>query len=280
MMVTVKSAPRTLAAQRLAAAVRAPAWSKADPASAGNPAANPDSDRVRRAGWAETEIILTSAAPLSGMRLMTAHILQEAERKLLRLKVEARTAAASGDRKAALRIARELAVIAREIVDAAQDYAAAEAQPDLVSPALNGAAARIRAEAPADGGGAIDAGALAGEAAAAAAGAAQAGSATGEPNALGPAGTESECRHIRQEADQGLPVAPPPPDGPNGETLLAKAHRLFEEAMDLLHAMEQLIGRHSAREGSGAGDAPIGRPVWPFAPPIVSASTARPAASR
>jgi hypothetical protein len=277
MMVAVNSVALTLRAQRSTAAARVPA---ARPASGGaaTPAADTGSEPVRRARKAEMESILGSLAPPpSGMRAMAARILQEAERKLLRLEAEARTAAASGDRKAALRIARDLAVIARQIADTAQDYAVAEAQPDPVSPALVKAAARIGAEARSGAGGTVDAGSLVGEAAAAAAEAAQAAqaaSAAEEPDTARPepAEADGETRRIRQAPDPRPASANPSPSGsgdPHGETILAKACRLFDEAMALLHAMEALIGGRSVRTGRivradpvrPAGTAPVSVPA-------------------
>ncbi|MBP1181733.1 hypothetical protein [Methylobacterium sp. PvR107] len=181
----------------------------------------------------------------TGIHDMAAHLLQEAERKLVRLRAEAQAARVAGDRRAADRIARELVVLARQISDAAQDDAVAEAAPDFVSPALAKAAARTSAAsgaAPAN---------LAGEAEAAASEATQAAAADGDPGAEQP-----ELRGDAGEVSPSQPVdREPVPDSPvtrgsggaEDESVPSMAHRLLDEAETLLGAMEQLAGRRSSR---------------------------------
>ena len=229
---------------------------------------------LRRARRTEMESLLASMASAPpGAHATAAHTLQEAERKLARLKAEARAAAVSGDRKAVRQIARDLAVIARVIADAAQDYAVAEAQPDLVSPALAKAAARMNA--PSQVGATIDAGALVGEAAAAAAEVSQ--DAT-ESEALDTAAPQKA--EIRPPVDSG-----PAPDsapsrgsgGPRDEDILVKAHRLFEEAVEWLHAMAALISRRPSQADQAEPAEPI--PVWPLGLSSPSADAPLPVAS-
>ncbi|MCJ2089494.1 hypothetical protein MKK88_26395 [Methylobacterium sp. E-005] len=227
---------------------------------------------LSRARRAEMEILLASMASAPpGADRMAAQSLQAAERKLVRLKAEARAAAASGDRRAARAIARDLAVLARQIADVAQDYAVAQAQPDLVSPALAKAAARMKAAAPPDAGEAIDAGVMVGEAAAAAAEVAGVAAAPEEPGTARPdaSAIDSESRQIQQPADRDLAPLAPPPSGPGGardEGILVKAHRLFEDALELLHALEAVVSRRSSWVGRLGLTAPTVMPVWPFAP--------------
>ncbi|SDN79389.1 hypothetical protein SAMN05216360_111112 [Methylobacterium phyllostachyos] len=244
---------------------------------------DPALEAVRRARRAEMETLLASMASAPpATRAMAAHTLQEAERKLVRLKAEARVAAASGDRKAARLIARDLAVIARAIADAAQDYAVAEAQPDVVSPALARAAARMNAASPARAGEAVDAEALVGEAASAAAEVTQAASEPDGPDTARPeqAEADSGSRDVQRPADPGPApdsAAPPASGAPRDEDILVKAHRLFEEAVDLLHAMAALISERPARAGHAEPVEPI--PVWPLGTLSASVSAAWPAAS-
>jgi hypothetical protein len=263
--------------RRSAAAVRAPAASPAPAAS--KPAADPVAQRVRQARSAGMEGLLASLArPPSSLRAATLRILQDAERKLLRLKEEARSA--SGGRRAALRVARELVVIARQIADAAQDYAVAQAQPDLVSPALAKAAARMKAEASADAGGTVDAAALAGEVAAAVAEATAIAAAPEKPDAVRPAPAEPDSHQLQQTQDQGLApgnALPPGAGGTPDEGLLGKARRLFEEAVELLRAMEDRIGRRSARTGRPEPAEPVAAPVWTVGSLSLSAGAAQPA---
>lgn len=258
--------------QRSATAVRALAESARRPRAQDDDAAAvvPESIRHAEAAAMGTLLAPLASAP-TGIHNMVAHILQEAERKLIRLKAEARAAAASGDRKAALHIARELAVVARQIADAAQDYAVAEAQPDFVSPALAKAAARIAAAGP------VNAEALVGDAAAAATEAAQVAAASGEPDRDRPEPPEAdgECRQPQQPADRGLePGSVPPPEaaGAHDEGILVKAHRLFEGAVDLLRAMEELISRRPARAGRTEPADPIRLPLRPVGGTAVTAN--------
>ncbi len=158
------------AAQRQAAAIR-PSEPGTGRARGEDRRVDAASEALNRARRTEMESLLASmAAAPPGADRMAAQVLQTAERKLVRLKAEARAAAATGDRKAARAIARDLAVLARQIADAAQDYAVAQARPDVVSPALGKAAARMNAaSAPPEARGGIDAGTLVGVAAVAAA---------------------------------------------------------------------------------------------------------------
>jgi|GEM_PF-3671213 len=245
---------------------------------------DPALEALRRARRAEMETLLASMASAPpANHAMAAHTLQEAERKLVRLKAEARAAAASGDRKAARQIARDLAVIARQIADAAQDYAVAEAQPDVVSPALAKAAARMNAAStPPEVGGEIDVGAMVGEASVAAAEIEEVAAAPEETDTARPdsADVDGEGRPIQQPADQGLAPIPPPPSGSSGapgEGILVKAHRLFEEAVDLLRAMDALASRRPSWASRIGLAAPTLLPVWPSV--IASAGAAQPAVS-
>ena len=190
-------------------------------------------------------LLASLAVAPTGFRDMAAHLLQEAERKLVRLRAEAQAARVAGDRRAADRIARELVVLARQIADVAQDYAVAEAAPDFVAPALAKAAARTGAAS-----GAAPA-SLAGEAEAAASEAVQAAAADGDPGAERPA--------PRGDAGEASPAQPadrdPAPGGPvtrgsggaEDESVPSMAHRLLDEAETLLGAMDQLAGRRSSR---------------------------------
>jgi hypothetical protein len=265
--------------RRSAASVRDPGATPAPAAS--RLAADPVADPLRQARSAEMEVLLTSLAqPPSGQRAAAARILQDAERKLVRLREEARAAAASGDRRAAGRVARELVVIARQIADAAQDYAVAEAQPDVVSPALTKAAARMKADASADAGGTIDAAALAGEAAAAIAEATGVAAASETTDAAQPAPAEADG-HQLQIPDQGLApgtAQPPRAGGTHDADILGKAHRLFEEAVGLLRALEEQIGRRSKRAGRTEPAEPIAIPVWTVGSLSLSGGGALPAA--
>ena len=258
--------------QRSATTVRAPAEMARRPCARDDEAAAIVPESIRHAEAAAMGTLLASLASApSGIRDMVAHILEEAERKLIRLKAEARAAAAAGDRKAARHIARELAVVARQIADAAQDYAVAEAQPDFVSPALAKAAARIAAAGP------VNAAALVGDAAAAAAEAAQGAAATGEPDPdrLEPPEAAGESRQPRQKADSGLEPGSVPPPGSAGaqdEGILVKAHRLFEAVVDLLRAMEALIGRRPARADQTEPIDPIRLPLRPVGGTAVTAN--------
>jgi hypothetical protein len=187
-------------------------------------------------------LLASLAVAPTGFRDMAAHLLQEAERKLVRLRAEAQAARVAGDRRAADRIARELVVLARQIADVAQDYAVAEAAPDFVSPALAKAAARTSAAAPAN---------LAGEAEAAASEAAQAAAADGDPGAerpvpRGDAGEASSSQPADREPVPGGPVTRGS-GGAEDESVPSMAHRLLEEAETLLGAMDQLAGRRSSR---------------------------------
>jgi hypothetical protein len=238
------------------------------------------SDIASRARRTETETLLASMASAPpGVHQMAAHILQEAERKLVRLKAEARAAAASGDRRTARAIARDLAVLARQIADAAQDYAVAQARPDVVSPALAKAAARMStAGAAPDAGGAIDVGAMVGAIAAAAAEVSQDAAAPEDPNTVRPDShvLDAESGQAQQPANQGLAPVAPPPSGSGGaheEGILVKAHRLFEEAGDLVRALDALASRRTSWAGRIGLAAPIVLPVWPVA--IVSAGAAQ-----
>ncbi|MCJ2019307.1 hypothetical protein MKK84_18000 [Methylobacterium sp. E-065] len=265
---------RVLPVLRSATAVRDPA--PVERRARDDARTDPTLEALRRARRAEMESLLASMAPAPpGAHAMAAHTLQEAERKLARLKAEARAAAASGDRKAARQIARDLAVLARVIAEAAQDYAVAEAQPDVVSPALAKAAARMNA--PSRAGDAIDAGSLVGKAASAAAEVTQDASETGAPDT---AASQKADGEIRQPVDSGTAPDSASPRGsgsPGDEDILIEAHRLFEEAVDWLHAMAALISRRPSRAGQTEPDAPI--PVWPLGLSLHSASAPRPVAS-
>ena len=203
------------------------------------------SEPLRSARRAEMESLLASLAVApTGIRDMAARLLQEAERKLVRLRAEAQAARAAGDRKTAERIARELVVLARQIADAAQDYAVAEATPDFVSPALAKAAARTSAE-----GGAAPA-TLVGEAEAVS-DATQAAAAEGDPSADTPdpreaAGEAALSQPADREPVPGSPVTRGPGSAED-ESVPSMAHRLLEAAEALLGAMEQLAGRRSSR---------------------------------
>ena len=239
----------------------------------GEAATDPASDILNRTRKAEMETLLASLASAPpGAEAQAANSLQAAERTLTRLKAEARAAATSGDRRAARSIARDLAVVARQIADAAQDYAVAQAQPDIVSPALAKAAARMNVAAPTGAGGAVDAGALIGEASAAAAEAAQAAAGAADPARPDSAGISGESLDVHQPGDSAKEPAGEPGRAPNGSSpigssgtqdddILVQAHRLFEEAMDLLRAMETLIGGQPARAGRAE---PGALPVWPL----------------
>ena len=258
---------------RFATAVRDPGPIERSARARDDARTDPALEALRRARRAEMESLLTSLASAPpGAHAMAAVTLQEAERKLVRLKAEARAAAASGDRKAARQIARDLAVLARVIADAAQDYAVAQAQPDVVSPALAKAAARMNA--PSQAGDAVAAGALVGEATSAAAEVTQAASETGAPDTAGPEKTEADGE-IRQPADSGPApesASPSGSGGPRDEDILVKAHRLFEEAVEWLHAMAALISRRPSRTGHADPAEPI--PVWPLG--LASPSTSAP----
>lgn len=256
--------------QRSATTVRAPAEKARRPRAQDDEAAAIVPESIRHAEAAAMGTLLASLASApSGIRDMVAHILQEAERKLIRLKAEARAAAASGDRKAARHIARELAVVARQIADAAQDYAVGEAQPDFVSPALAKAAARIAAAGP------VNAEALVGDVAAAAAEAAQVASGEPDTDRPEPAEADGESRQLQQKADRGLEPGSVPPPGSAGaqdEDILVKAHRLFEAAVDLLRAMEALSSRRPARADQTEPVDPIRLPLRPVGCTAVTAN--------
>lgn len=233
-----------------------------------------------RAKRTEMETLLASMASAPpGPDRMAAHILQEAERTLVRLKAEARAAAASGDRRAARAIARDLAALARQIADAAQDYAVAQAWPDVVSPALAKAAARMNAaSAPPDTGDDVDTGAMVGEAAVAATERAEISAAPEEPSTARPDSNavDAGSRLTQQPANHGLAPLTPPPSGAGSapeESLLVKAHRLFEDAVDLLRAMEAVASHRPSLVGRVVFFAPDALPVWPYA----IASAAQPA---
>ena len=206
----IASAP---AVQHQAVAVRDPAPSARRARAEARGPADAASDLLSRARRIETEALLASMASAPpGAHQMAAHILQEAERKLVRLKAEARAAAASGDRRAARALARELAVLARQIADAAQDYAVAQARPDVVSPALAKAAARMNAaSAPPEAGGAVDSGPLVGEAAVAASEVAEIAAAPEQAGTAQPDATpvNGESGPTQQPADQGLAATTP-----------------------------------------------------------------------
>lgn len=235
------------------------------------------SDILSRTRTAEMETLLTSLASAPpGAHTQAAHILQAAEQKLMRLKAEARSTTATGDRRAARSIARDLAVVARQIADAAQDYAVAQAQPDIVSPALAKAAARMNVAVATGAGGAVDAGAMVAEATTAAAEAAQAAAEAGAPASarLESAGADGESRRVREAGDPGPASDGSSPTGSGGaqdNDILVKAHRLFEEAVDLLHQMETLIGGRTAQAGRAE---PGALPVWPLVSIGVSAGAA------
>lgn len=253
MVGNVNGALPVLSVQRAQALARAPV---ARPTAAAGSAEGADparlgSDPLRSARRAETESLLASLAVApTGLRDMAAHLLQKAERKLVRLRAEAQAARAAGDRRAADRIARELVVLARQIADAAQDYAVAEAAPDFVTPTLAKAAARISAEgraAPAT---------LVGEAEAAASEATQAAAADGDPGAdrpdpRGDTGDASPPRPADREPVPGSPVTGGS-GGAEDESVLRMAHRLLEDAETLLCAMDQLAGRRSSRASRAA----------------------------
>lgn len=267
------------AAQRQAAAIR-PSEPGTDRARGEDRRVDAASEALNRARRTEMESLLASmAAAPPGADRMAAQVLQTAERKLVRLKAEARAAAATGDRKAARAIARDLAVLARQIADAAQDYAVAQARPDVVSPALGKAAARMNAaSAPPEARGGIDAGTLVGVAAVAAAEVAETAAAPEEAGTAQPASTavDGESGPTQQPADQGLATITPAPSGSGGapeEGILVKAHRLFEDAVDLLRALEGVASRRSTWAGRIGLAAPMVLPVWPVA--IGSAVTAQ-----
>ncbi|WP_267425069.1 hypothetical protein [Methylobacterium sp. GC_Met_2] len=269
---------RVLPVPRSATAVRDPAPGERRARAQDDVRTDPALEALRRARRAEMESLLAfmaSAPP--GAHAVAAHTLQEAERKLARLKAEARAAAASSDRKAARQIARDLAMLARVIADAAQDYAVAEAQPDVVSPALAKAAARMNA--PSRAGDAIDVGSLIGEAASAAAEVTQAKTESEAPDTAAPKKAEANGE-IRQPVDSGTAPNSASPSGagsPGDEDILVKAHRLFEEAVAWLHAMAALISRRPSRAGHAEPDEPI--PVWPLGLSLPSTSAPLPVAS-
>ena len=264
MVGAVNRVPPVALVQRSAAASRNPASVARAQDGAATDAA---SDILHRARTGEMEALLASLASApSGAHVQAAQILQAAEQKLTRLKAEARAAAVSGDRRAARSIARDLAVVAREIADAAQDYAVAQAQPDIVSPALAKATARMNGATVPGAGDAVDAGALVAEAPRAAAEAAQAAANAGAPASASPeaTGAEGESRQVGRAVNPERTRGGSSPTGSRGaqdDDILVEAHRLFEEAVDLLHAMETLAGERTALAGhAGRGVAP----VWPL----------------
>lgn len=277
----IASAP---AVQHQAVAVRDPAPSARRARAEARGPADAASDLLSRARRIEAEALLASMASAPpGAHQMAAHILQEAERKLVRLKAEARAAAASGDRRAARALARELAVLARQIADAAQDYAVAQARPDVLSPALAKAAARMSAaSAPPAAGGGVDAGAMVGAVTAAAAEVTEIATAPEDSSRVRPDATvlDAESDQIQQPADQGFAPAAPAPSGSGSapeEGILVKAHRLFEEAVELVRVMEALASRRPSWARRIGLAAPAVLPVWPVA--TVSTDAGQPAVS-
>ena len=110
----------------------------------GGAGAEPDEDArlapPDRLGYAKlsqiSSVLITLASARTSQRDAAAFALQEAERKLRRLKAEALAAVVSGDRKAAALIAQDLAKVAREIAGIARDYAAAGGEPGLTAASL------------------------------------------------------------------------------------------------------------------------------------------------
>lgn len=204
-----------------------------------------------RAGEMDHALATLASARIDG-RKSAAQALQEAERKLVRLRLQVRAAIEAGNRKAAAYLAAELAAVAQDLAAAARDYAAAAGsapsnvtENTSVSPDVG------------------DAGALAQETTAA----------TGEVSqADAPASTDVSDRAQANSTADGTetingPVPAPsgPPDGrPTPEVqaeqdarhdmeFLDVVHRLLAESKDLFRAMKHLA------ETPGSDTAPVER---------------------
>lgn len=179
-----------------------------------------------------------ASAKIDGRR-SAAQALQDAERKLIRLRMQVRAAIESGNRKAAASLAVELAAVAQDLAAAARDYAAAAGS----APGIVTGDASESADA-------SDAGGLAQEASAAPAEVSQ---------AAAPASTENPDRAQADSTADGaetitvaVSASSGSPDGnPNREVQAARdaqhdtefldaVHRLLDESKDLFHAMKRL----------------------------------------
>ncbi|SFL38484.1 hypothetical protein [Methylobacterium pseudosasicola] len=206
------------------------------------------SDRLGYAKLSQISSVLTTlASARTSQRDVAAFALQEAERKLRRLKAEALAAVVSGDRKAAALIAQDLAKVAREIADAARDYAAAGGEPGITAASLAEVTAAIdmgtasgqdatssetpqaASSAPAD-----DAGAVA----------AQSHAAADDPSAAPPHPASGDAEQPRSlpedEAYPGTRLR----QGSGGQgdaTFEADVRRLLDEAAASKRAMERVL---------------------------------------
>ncbi|EIZ82423.1 hypothetical protein WYO_5063 [Methylobacterium sp. GXF4] len=236
--------------------------------------AQPDEEAVlpppERLGYAKlsqiSSVLTTLASARTSQRDRAAFALQEAERKLRRLKAEALAAEASGDRKAAARIVQDLAQVAHEIADAARDYAAAGGEPGLMEASLTEVAAGI------DPGAALESDASSSERPETAAGAradepgmAEApNDAADDLSAASPDPTTDEFDPSRTlPEDEAYPGAllRHEPDDHGDDSVEAHAHELLDEAVTLKQAMARVLR-------SPPADAETTVPTIPPNPPV------------
>lgn len=241
----------------------------------GGAGAAPDEDAPlppsERLGYAKLSqisgVLMTLASARTHQRDLAAFALQEAERKLRRLKAEALAAVVSGDRKAAALIAQDVAKVAREIADIARDYAAAGGESGVTAASLADAAA------------AIDVGIAPGQEATASETPQAVSSASaddpntaavglGTANADDPGVASSQPTADDAEEPRPLPAHEAYPDtslrrgssGQGDDTFEADTHKLLDEAAALKRAMERV--RH-------------GQPVLPDATsPVIETGSA------
>jgi hypothetical protein len=224
--------------------------------------AQPEADEAavlpppERLGYARlsriSSVLTTLASARTRRRDRAAFALEEAERKLRRLKAEARAAGASGDRQAATRIVQELAKVIHEIADAARDYAVAGGEPGLLEASLTDVAAGI------DPGAAFAQDATgseqpeaAGNALADEPGLAEALSdAADDPSTASPDPTTDELGQSPSlPEDEAYPGAllRHEPDDHRDDSIEAHAHALLGEASGLKQAMERVLHSPPAR---------------------------------
>lgn len=206
---------------------------------------------AERLGYAKlsqiSSVLITLASARTSQRDAAAFALQEAERKLRRLKAEALAAVVSGDRKAAALIAQDLAKVAREIAGIARDYAAAGGEPGLTAASL----AEVTA--------AIDMGAAPGQEAASSetpqaessavaddpdAVAAQSHAAADDPSAASPHATTDDAEQPRSlpedEAYPGTRLRQGS-GGQGDDTFEADVRKLLDEAAASKRAIERVL---------------------------------------
>ncbi|MCJ2057148.1 hypothetical protein MKL09_11340 [Methylobacterium sp. J-048] len=205
-----------------------------------------------RLGYAKlsqiSSVLTTLASARTSQRDVAAFALQEAERKLRRLKAEALAAVVSGDRKAAALIAQDLAKVAREIADIARDYAAAGGESGFTAASLADAAAAIDVGDTASGQETITSETPQATSSAPAddpdTAAAQSRAAAGDPSTASPHPTADDAEQPRSlPEDEAYPgsLLRHGAGGEGDDTFEADARKLLEEAAASKRAMERVL---------------------------------------